>query len=139
MINNIIDAMSITLHREYPHTRIYTEDVSQGLTEPCFLITSVLPTNDHFLNNRYKRKHLMVVQYFPSDGLSEINSVLSDLFIVLEEVTDLDGNTHRGSKMRIETVGNVGHFFIHYDFFVDKHVTVEDPMEDLAIDSILRS
>lgn len=139
MINDIIDGISLALSKEFPETEIYTENVEQGLNEPCFLITLVKPENDHFINNKYKQKHLFSVQYFPEGGRNEINEVLGRLYFVLEEVTDLEGKTFRGSKMNADPVDNVLHFFVHYDFFTHKVEILGDPMESIEIQNTARS
>lgn len=139
MINDIVDGISLTLSKEFSESEIYTENVEQGLTEPCFLITLVKPENDHFINNKYKQKHLFSVQYFPLGGRSEINEVLERLYFVLEEVTDLNGKSFRGSKMNAEPVDNVLHFFVHYDFFAHKVEIMGDPMESIEVKNTARS
>ena len=139
MIENVIDAIVIALKREYPTMDVFTENIVQGLETPCFLVLSINPKNDRFLNNRYKQKHLIDVHYFPRGGRNEINTVFSNLFFTLEEVADLDGNTFRGSEMRTETVENVGHLLVQYNFFVDMFETREDPMEEISIKNNVRS
>lgn len=139
MINNIIDAISLALSEEFPEKDIYTENVEQGLTEPCFLITTIKPDNKHFFNNRYKRNNLFSIQYFPEGGRSEINNILERLYLVLEEVTDMSGESFRGSNMNAEPTNDVLHFFINYNFFAHRVETITDPMEDLQINNSARS
>lgn len=139
MINDIIDAISLALSKEFPESEIYTENIEQGLTEPCFLITLIKPENNHFINNKYKQTHLFSVQYFPKDGRSEINGVLERLYFTLEQVTDLTGKTFRGSKMKAEPVDKVLHFFIHYDFIVHKVELIGEQMESVEIKNKARS
>lgn len=43
MIENVIDAIVIALKREYPTMDVYTENVTQGLETPCFLVLSISP------------------------------------------------------------------------------------------------
>ncbi|MFL2104133.1 DUF6838 family protein [Mycobacteroides abscessus] len=139
MINNIIDGISLALSKEFPESEIYTENVEQGLNEPCFLITLVKPENEQFINNKYKQKHLFLIQYFPKGGRNEINEVLGRLNFVLEEVTDLNEKSFRGSKMNAEPVDNVLHFFVHYDFFTHKVEIMGDPMESIEVKNTARS
>lgn len=139
MINHIIDAISLKLSKTFIGSEIYTDNPEQGLDEPCFLITVVNPKSTHFLNNRYRRTNLFVIQYFPENGRNEINAVLEQLYLALEHVTDLEGETYRGSEMKAETNDNVLHFFIHYDGFVDKIEEQGDLMEDITINNQTRS
>ena len=41
--------------------------------------------------------------------------------------------------MRTETVENVGHLLVQYNFFVDMFETREDPMEEISIKNNVRS
>lgn len=57
MVNKIVDgivqAISAAYGEEY---EIYTENVEQGLTEPCFLIECINPSFEQFLGRRYHEK-----------------------------------------------------------------------------------
>lgn len=129
MINSIIDAISITLNAEFGDDyKIYTEDIEQGLKEPCFFVQCINPTNDRFLGNKYKRTHQFCIQYFPSseDKYSECMSVTDRLFVAL----DIVGDEWMGTKMNGEVVDGVLHFFVNYDTFAYR-TKEETPMETI--------
>lgn len=140
MINLIIDAISIAIDKEFNTTpgtyAIHTESVEQGLTEPCFSIMCINPTNELFRGERYFRTNQFAIQYFPSTSevRSECNDVQEKLFDCLEYIT-VDSNLTRGTKMKGELVDGVLNFFVNYDMYVYKVVATEESMGTLAINS----
>ena len=84
MINKITDAISEAIYDEFGDGHeIYTEEVEQGLQEPCFAIIPLNLTNDLYRNKRYYRKNPFCIHYFPStnDKRNECNNcVFSFLF-----------------------------------------------------------
>lgn len=139
MIENLIDAISIALNEEFEDYNVYDENPTQGLKEPCFLITLVNPTNNHFINNRYKRTYLFDIQYFPLGGKMECYAVNERLFLSLQNIVDMKGVTYEGSNMNGEIHGGVLNFFVNYDFFVHVEESTEDPMENIEINQTARS
>lgn len=135
MINSIIEAIAIALSGEFGDGyKIYTEELRQGLKEPCFFVSCINPTNELFLWRRYFRENQFVVQYFPKDKLNarqECNAVADRLYSCLEWLT-VTGDSVMGSKMHYEIADDVLSFFVNYNMFVRK---VEDKilMEDLNI------
>ena len=142
MINDLIDAISLALSTEFPESdgyEVYDDNPSQGLVEPCFLITLVNPTNNQFKNNRYKRTHLFDIQYFPKKGRKEMHEVNDRLFLCLQRIKDLNNETYVGSNMNGEIRGGVLNFFVHYNFFVDVNEVAGDPMESIETNQTARS
>lgn len=120
MINKIIDGISGAINTEFGDAYdIYTESIQQGLTEPCFSILCLNPTNDQFLGKRYFRQNQFAIQYFPStdEKNAECNAVRERLFACLEVIT-VDGDLTRGAKMKGEVIDGVLNFFLNYDLFV---------------------
>lgn len=133
MINKLIDGIAAALDKEFGDAyEIYTEDIEQGLTEPCFLITCVSPKSELFRGYRYYRENLFMVQYFPNgpDFRNESMAVQERLYLALESVM-ADGRVIFGSNMEGEYVDGVLHFKVSYNTFMDKAETV-DPMETLT-------
>ena len=131
MINSIIDAISIALNAEFgDNYKIYTENIEQGLKEPCFFVQCINPTNERFLGNRYKRTNQFCIQYFPSseDKYNECMSVTDRLFFSLDVIGD---NTWLASKMNAEVVDDVLNFFANYDTFAYR-IKEQIPMETIA-------
>ena len=131
MINKIIDGISVAINSEFGDGyEIYTESIEQGLTEPCFSILCLNPTNEQFLGKKYFRTNQFGVHYFPSsdEARNESFMVMGRLFDALEYIT-VDGDLTMGTGMRAEFVDGVLHFFINYDMFVYKEAEPGTPME----------
>lgn len=121
MINAIIAAVSQALNAEFGDAyAIYTEQIAQGLQEPCFFVACVNPTSKLFLDKRYFRENQFCLQYFPADtarAREECNAVAERLYCCLEHIS-VAGDLTRGSQMRYEVVDDVLSFFVNYDMFV---------------------
>ena len=139
MLNKIITGISRALDDEFnadgDEYTIYTENVEQGLDEPCFFIFKLKPSSKQLVGNRYERKYPFDIHYFPRDKENinyEINEVTERLFTALEYIT-VDGIV-RGTNMNAEIVDNVLHFFINFNMIVKKETTPEETMESLELD-----
>ena len=142
MIENIINGIAIKLNQVFGSGyKIYTENIKQGLKEPCFSIVVLEPEQSAKLPNRYFRSYPIDVHYFPKSTdkpKAEMYSVAEKLLVELEYITVKDNdvdNLCRGSKMRYEIVDGVLHFFVNYDLFVKKQAVVGEYMEELTINS----
>lgn len=137
MIQSIIDGIVAALLDAFPNvTRVYMEQVKQGLKEPCFILQLLTPTNEQFLGNRYFRTNLFSVQYIPqstTDAKAECNGIIDGLFEALEYIT-VGGDLQRGTGMRSEYFDGVLTFFVNYNMFV-KIETELDPMETLTLEN----
>ena len=138
MINELIDGIAVKLNQVFGSGyTIYKENVKQGLTEPCFIIVALEPTQEAKLPNRYFRSYPMDIHYFPLDRnntKAECYDVAEKLMVELEYITanhnGID-NLHRGIRMRYELVDNVLHFFVNYEFFIKKTMDEVEHMESL--------
>lgn len=139
MINKIIDGISKAINEEFGDSyEIYTEEVEQGLQEPCFSIICVEPKSDLFRQNKYHRQNQFCIHYFPSskDKRNECFSVLERLYLAMEYITieetiggETVESTTRGTKMNGVYDDGVLHFFVNYDMFVNKVEDTETPMD----------
>lgn len=132
MINKIIDGISVKLNQVFGDgVKIYSEDVKQGLNEPCFFIAVLNPSQVNVIGNRYFRQHPFDIHYFPAvvDSNNELQNMASDLYEALEYIVLVDGDLVRGIKMNHEVVDGVLHFFVNFDMYVKKIVVPEDGME----------
>ena len=140
MLNKIITGISQALDAEFNSEEneeytIYTEDVEQGLEEPCFFIFSLKPSSKQLVGNRYDRKYPFDIHYFPKDEENinnEINEVTERLFTALEYIT-VDNNLVRGTNMNVEIVDNVLHFFVDFNMIVRTESKEIEPMGSLKI------
>ena len=140
MLNKIITGISQTLDAEFNSENeeyiIHTENVEQGLDEPCFFIFSLKPSSKQLVGNRYERKYPFDIHFFPDtelvDGISTINNQINEvterLFTALEYIT-VDNSLVRGTSMNVEIVDSVLHFFINFNMIVKKET---DPIETMG-------
>lgn len=139
-MNDIIDGIVAKIHEEFGSDyEIYTEQVKQGLKEPCFFITSINPNIDHELASRYSYNCKFAIDYFPKtdDVKNECNNVWFRLFDALEIIEVRDGNNEncklRGTKINSTIADNILHFFVNYNhqFFKIKDNENSEKMEEL--------
>ena len=128
-VNLIIEAIATALNGEFGEEyTVYAEDVKQGLSEPCFFISCINPSdrqimgnaNRHFLASRYYRENRFCIQYFPleeNNGRQESYDKAERLFGCLEEI-NADGDIIRGTDMNFEYTDGILSFFVSYNFFV---------------------
>ena len=140
MLNKIITGISQALDAEFNSENeeyiIHTENVEQGLEEPCFFIFSLKPSSKQLVGNRYERKYPFDIHFFPDtelvDGISTINNQINEvterLFTALEYIT-VDNSLVRGTSMNVEIVDSVLHFFINFNMIVKKET---DPIETMG-------
>lgn len=131
MINEIVSAISNAIYLEFgDEYEIYTEDVKQGLKEPCFSISCINPSIKQFFDKKYKTTNLFNILYFPKNEEieNEINNVRERLFNCLEYIND-ENYVLRGTNMNTQTVDGVLNFFVNYDFFIKKQIE-SDSMEN---------
>ena len=144
MLNKIITGISQALDAEFNSENegyiIHTENVEQGLEEPCFFIFSLKPSSKQLVGNRYERKYPFDIHFFPDtelvDGISTINNQINEvterLFTALEYIT-VDNSLVRGTSINAEIVDNVLHFFINFNMIVKKETEPIDTMGSLTI------
>lgn len=100
-IGAITSAVSTAVYNAFGDGyEIYTDKVTQGLREPCFLIRCLNGAKNVDLGRRYKRETQISVQYFPKvEGDSaEINDVLERLLEALETI-EVDGRLLHGKDI----------------------------------------
>ena len=135
MINSIIESISITLSSEFGDKyKIHREEKRQGLTEPCFFIQCLNPTEELFFWKRYFRKNQFCIQYFPENklhGKEECYAVGERLFSCLEYL-DVGGDLVMGTKRKYEVVDGILYFFVNYDLFVYKVGESVPVMEEVS-------
>lgn len=145
MLNKIITGISQKLDEEFNTKEnegyiIHTENVEQGLDEPCFFIFSLKPSSKQLVGNRYERKYPFDIHFFPNtelvDGVSTINNQINEvterLFTALEYIT-VDNSLVRGTSINAEKVDDVLHFFINFNMIVKKETEPIDTMGSLTI------
>ncbi|MDE7298556.1 MAG: hypothetical protein K2N94_06965 [Lachnospiraceae bacterium] len=134
MINSIIAGISIALNKEFGDScKNYTEEVKQGLEEPCFFISCIHPTHRLLRGRRYLRENMFCIQYFPADegrAKEECNAAADRMVSCLEWIT-VDGALVRGTGMSAEVEDGILNFFVNYDLLVCRAEDA-DPMEEIS-------
>jgi len=132
MLIDITNAISIKLNSIFGDSyEIHTEDVEQGLEEPCFFIKTLPTINNPLLGKRAKRTYSFVITYFPKAGNEEMMAVSEQLLDGLEYITLLNGDMIRGHSLQPEIVDGVLHFSVNYIVFVNDF-THEEEMDGLT-------
>ena len=135
MINNIIKGISNAIYAEFgSEYDIYTDNVKQGFSEPCFFIKALNPSNNMYLGNRRKLTNPFVIQYFPKSEKvqTECNDVSDRLMNILDIIT-VDEDKVIGSNLQCQVTDNVLTCTVNYNFFGYKNVTKEPTFEDIKV------
>ena len=130
MINDIIKGVAKAIRNEFGDLRIYTEELKQGLKEPCFFISPLNPQIKQVMGKRYIISCQVMVQYITEGGKAECNEVAMRLFEVLELIT-VSGDLARGKNMSYEVSNGVLSFSVSYDIFVYKTEEAKDYIESI--------
>ena len=141
MVNKIIDAICIALSNEFgTEYKIYTDNVEQGFLNPCFYVSSINSSRNHFISKKYKSKNTFEILYFPSDTneiSSEIFDITERLYECLEYINE-SGDLIKGKNMDSRTVDNVLNFTIDYDLFLIKKQNSDNDMEGLEQSTLMK-
>lgn len=133
-VNNIISGIAGKLYDTFgAGYEIYTEQVEQGLTEPCFTIGTVRNRAERFLGERYYRRNTFNVNYFPASEetpLAEIRDIEEQLLCALEEIT-VDGDLVRGTDIEGTISDNVLVLTVSYNMFTCSDKEPENAMETI--------
>ena len=141
MINNIIDGISIKLNQVFGDSYgIHSEDITQGLQEPCFFIAAMNTTQTTMIGKRSFRQQQFDIHYFPSvtDNNAELQGIASDLYQAMMWITLLNGDVVRGTSMNHQVVDGVLHFFVQYNMFVNAVEVPEEAMGDVTVTNNLK-
>ncbi len=143
MINSIIEAVSISLNKEFGDSyEIYMEEIKQDLKEPCFFVFCLNPTIKQFLGTRYFRTNQFCIQYFPetAEKQRECNNVAERMWQCLEYITVCgEDKPIRGTKIKYEIADGILIFFVNYDCFVYKQdIERQTLMESLEVSANMK-
>jgi hypothetical protein len=139
MTKKLTDDIVEALLDAFPSAKVYTEQVKQGLREPCFLVRCLNETNMTMLGTRYRRMYLFSVQYMPQDSENargECYDVRDALFQTLEYI-GAEGDQARGTGMSGEVFEDVLTFTVSYTVFV-RSVFEKETMGTLEIENHAR-
>lgn len=137
MINELIEDISVALNEAFGDGyEIYMEEIGQDLTEPCFFIQCLNPSNGLFRGRRYFGRYQFCIQYFPGDHSNrnrECYRMIDQLEGCLEYINTDDGLI-RGTQMHGEVADGMLHYFVNYDCFTYKQEEDVPAMGELALE-----
>lgn len=136
MINDIISGITNGIYQEFGSGyKIYTENIEQGLTEPCFFIAVLEAQQTRIIGNRYMLTAVLDVHYFPATKAKnkEMQEAAQRLHSILQRITLLDGDMLNGFDLNWETVEDVLHFFVSYKPTVKYQQAAEEAMAEVTV------
>lgn len=132
MTNDIIDGISIKLNEVFGDDyAIYSENVEQGLEEPCFFIQHITNTDSPFVGNRKNRRVNFDIHYF-GKSREDMQAVGDTMLDELEYITLLNGDILRGIDRSYQIIDDVLHFSVTYPVVLIK-VVEKDKMESYKL------
>lgn len=132
MILDITNGISIKLNDLFGDGyNTYTENVKQGLQEPCFFIKSLPVTTNQLLGNRKERRYPFDIAYFTEGGNEEMMRVGEQMLDGLEHITLTNGDIVRCLSSEMEIVDDVLHVSVTYPVILN-HVVTEEAMDTIA-------
>ena len=134
MVNEIVEGVTAAIQELYPEARVWQEDITQGLTEPCFFIAVLSPSAERRAGGRTRWTVPLDVHYFPKryGDNAELAETADALFFTLETIPFAGGKL-RGTNRHFETEDGVLHFMVTYEASVTAASGIP-MMETLAID-----
>lgn len=133
MVNSILYGITNVLYNNFKDVEIYTDNVEQGLNEPCFFVMVVDSDEEQLLANRAIKNINFDIHYLNKNAA---NNELEDVASRLYEITrfiDTKIGLVRGMKRHHEITDNVLHFFISFKIVIKYQVEKADKQEDLSV------
>lgn len=134
MINDIVIGIAQALNGTFGDKyEIYSDEVEQGLQEPCFLILLIDSGNERMIGNRFKRKQTFNILYFPKNDETnnDMYSIGEKMNDALEFISFGDGKL-MGTDTSFKIVDDVLSFLIDYNFTTIKQIN-NDYMKELTV------
>lgn len=116
MISATIDAIAISIHKSFPKTKNYIEDVKQDFKKPCFFITLLSPSRVSENARSYKYDSTFMIQYFPASlkPNDEMHDVIDGLDDALELITVKYDGTNERKTRRISYEAEIASGILNY-------------------------
>lgn len=124
MINDVIKALARALKVNFKDSKkytIYTENVEQGLKQPCFFIYCNNYGDELYRGKRHRVYADIVIEFIPPKEQINFgtNSVIEELFNITECV-ELDGNMLSGINRKVENAESGAVFSVRFEYFYYK-------------------
>lgn len=139
MYNEIMDAVTKQLSALFPPEAgytVYTDAVEQGLSEPCFFVQFLEPSEKPMIGTRYYRKNAMCIQFLPGDIAKpsrELNRVLDILMEQMRMIELKSGRKINGTDRSGRIDDDVLTFFVQYNGFDIRENVQEDAMSEIRV------
>ena len=137
MIEKIIDGITAALFKEFGEgVKIYVDDVSQGLEEPCFFVQLINASNQIFRGKRRRLVNQFSVQYFArnADDRLECVSTFERMNDCLEYIS-VDDAPMRVSDMQLNDISDgVMTVTMSYNLFAYRQEEDGEKMEHMYLD-----
>lgn len=139
MYNEIMDAVTLRLSGLFPPEEgytIYTDAVEQGLSEPCFFVGFLEPSEKPMIGTRYYRSSPMYIQFFPGETgqpSRELNRVLDILMEQMAVIELKDGRKLNGTERSGRTEDGVLTFLVQYNTFGIRETVPEESMGGIKV------
>ena len=133
MFNDLIDAISKRLLEYFPESvpNIYSENIEQGFSEPCFYISLINSTNKNKLGPGRGKRYKFDIMYFNNNlGNYYPYTMVYKLSTVLEDIQIGDALIH-GFDIEYEVKDNKLHFFVEYPVLASYEVEKVSKMASL--------
>ena len=133
MFNDLIDAISKRLLEYFSESipNIYSENIEQGFSEPCFYISVINSTNKNKLGPGRSKRYKFDVMYFNNNiGNDDLNTMGDKLSTVLEDIQIGETLIH-GFDIEYEVKDNKLHFFVEYPVLASYEVEKVSKMASL--------
>ena len=142
LANDIVNAISSALTENFDNVEVYIDEIEQGFNDPCFFIDLLNPSEKQIYGDRYFRRYLFDVQFFPTNEKKsrQIRDTLDKLHNVLEYIKLENGDLLRGYNRKAEEQNGILHYFASYNMFVNKVKVKEKEarMETLSTDTKIK-
>ena len=139
MYNEIMDAVTKQLSVLFPPESgytVYTDAVEQGLSEPCFFVQFLEPSEKPMIGTRNYRKNAMCIQFLPGDIAKpsrELNRVLDILMEQMHMIELKSGRKINGTDRSGRIDDGVLTFFVQYNGFDIRENVQEDAMSEIRV------
>lgn len=119
----LINSIAEKLSEEFAGKDIYTYEVKQGISVPCFFILPISVSDIRHVGRRRLAEYLMCVQYIPAseETYAECAGVEEKMYKLLE-FADVGGARVAGTGFRSETTDEAMSLFVSY-----RMLTLETP------------
>lgn len=129
----IISLLAKTIKSKYPDSKIYIDEVKQGLKKPCFFIYQINAEHNKNTKDIFVRDYLFNIRFHTDEGRGELNRVGNTLLEILEEI-DYTSSVLRPYKLTYEVNEDVLHVFLGYRVRLYKEEEKGVAMKDMTIE-----